>query len=218
MSNDLDKHDLKLWVEESLSNNSNTLASGYQGKTLLYTNDEQSLVIKTPHGRGFTRYIHTRMLRHEAHVYQQLKNLEGIPRSYGLIDNQYLALELIEGDPIRNKRPVDNEKYFSELFKIIESMHELEVAHMDLKKKDNLLVTHHDQACVIDFGAAVIKKHGLHPFNHFLYRLAKRFDYNAWVKHKYHNNMHNLKDADAIYYQRTRIEKMATKIKRFFQS
>ena len=88
---------------------------------------------------------------------------------------------------------------------------------MDLKKKDNLLVTHHDEPCVLDFGAAVIKKEGFHPINHFLYRLAIRFDYNAWVKHKYHNNMHNIDAADQIYYQRTSIEKIAKQIKRLFR-
>jgi len=217
MIKDLDQSRLKQWVEDSLSNNTNTLAAGYQGKTLRYQNDDLNIVIKTPHGHGFVKYLHTRMLRHEAQAYQQLQQFKDIPDCYGLIDNQYLALEFIEGDPIRNKRPIDEEKYFKKLFIMIEQMHEQGVAHMDLKKKDNLMVTHHDEPCIIDFGAAVIRKKGFHPINHFLYRLAIRFDYNAWVKHKYHNNMHNIEAADKIYYQRTFIEKIAKTIKRTFR-
>ncbi|MCK5003392.1 MAG: hypothetical protein KAS57_10220 [Gammaproteobacteria bacterium] len=217
MIKDLDQSSLKPWIETSLSNETNILAAGYQGKTLLYSNNDQQLVIKIPHGRGFVKHLHTRMLRHEARAYQQLKGLDGIPDCYGLIDNQYLALEFIKGDPIRNKRPINNAKYFESLFKLIKQMHEMGVAHMDLKKKDNLLVTHHDKPCVLDFGAAIIRKKGFHPVNHFLYRLAVRFDYNAWVKHKYHNNMHNIESADKIYYQRTYIESMAAKIKRLFK-
>ena len=213
----LDQSSLKQWIEDSLSNNTNVLAAGYQGKTLLYSKDDQNLVIKIPHGRGFIKYLHTRMVRHEARVYQQLQNMEGTPACYGLIDNQYLALEFIDGEPIRNKRPVNNESYFKSLFKLIEQMHEKGVGHMDLKKKDNLLVTHHDEPCVLDFGAAIIRKNGFHPLNHFLYRLAIRFDYNAWVKHKYHNDMHNMKDKDKTYYQRTYIEKIAKKLKQLFR-
>jgi len=217
MLKDLDQSKLKQWIEDSLNNNTNILAAGYQGKTLLYRCNDQSLVIKIPHGRGFIKYLHTRMLQHEARVYQQLKHLKGIPACYGLIDNRYLALEFIHGDPIRIKRPVNNERYFKTLFNLIEQMHLNGVAHMDLKKKDNLLVTHQDEPCVLDFGAAIIRKKGLHPVNHFLYRVARRFDYNAWVKHKYHNDMHNMGDEDKIYYQRTYIEKIAKNLKQLFR-
>ncbi|MCW8831424.1 MAG: hypothetical protein OQK32_07895 [Gammaproteobacteria bacterium] len=213
----LDQSVLKQWIEDSLSNNTNILAAGYQGKTLLYQNDGLNVVIKTPHGQGLAKYLHSHMLRHEAQAYQQLKNLKGTPACYGLIDNKYLALEFIDGDPIRSKRPIDEKKYFQKLFIIIEQMHDQGVAHMDLKKKDNLMVTHHDEPCMLDFGVAVIQKKGFHPVNHFLFNLARRFDYNAWVKHKYHNNMHNIEDADKIYYQRTLIEKTAKKIKRTFK-
>lgn len=217
MLKELDTQSLKKWIEDSLDSDTNTLASGYQGKTLLYKNGKQDIVIKTPHGRGLIKYLHTRMLRHEAMAYQLLAHMEGIPKCYGLIDNKYLALEFIGGDPIRSKRPVDSEKYFAQLFSVIENMHLLGVAHMDLKKKDNLMVTHHDEPCILDFGAAVIKKRGFHPINHFLYSLARRFDYNAWVKHKYHDNMHNISDKDKIYFQRTYSEKIAKKIKKFLR-
>ena len=217
MIKDLDQSKLKRWIEDSLDNNTNILASGYQGKTLLYSDNDQKLVIKIPHGRGFIKYLHTRMLRHEAHAYQQLKGLDGIPSCYGLIDGQYLALEFIEGEPIRNKRPINEAQYFESLFEIIKQMHEKNIAHMDLKKKDNLLVTHHDQPCVLDFGAAIIRKKGFHPINHFLYRLAIRFDYNAWIKHKYYLNLDSINDEDKIYYNRTYSEKIAKFLKQFFR-
>jgi serine/threonine protein kinase len=95
-------------------------------------------------------------------------------------------------------------------------MHRLNVAHMDLKKKDNLLTTENDQPYLIDFGAAVIKKKGLHPFNSFWYKLAKRFDYNAWIKHKYHNRMDEISDNDQVYYKQTLTEKYAGLIKKAY--
>ena len=78
MMKELDQSRLTQWIEDSLSNNSNVLAAGYQGKTLLYSENDQKLVIKIPHGRGLIKYLHTRMLRHEANAYQQLKDLDGI--------------------------------------------------------------------------------------------------------------------------------------------
>ncbi len=216
MSKSLDQSNLKRWIEDSLNSNSNILAAGYQGKTLHYCKDDQNLAIKIPHGRGFIKYLHTRMIRHEARVYQQLGQLDGIPACYGLIDEQYLALEFIQGAPIRNKRPIDSERYFQTLFKLIEQMHQKGVAHMDLKKKDNLLVTQLDQPCALDFGAAVIIKKGFHPINLFLFRLAMRFDFNAWIKHKYYLDLGNISDQDKQFYQRTYIEKISKKIKRLF--
>ena len=71
---------LKLWIEDSLKNNSHTLAAGYQGKTLLFEDGGYHLVIKVPHGKGMVKYIHTLMLRHESHVYEKLANFEGCPK------------------------------------------------------------------------------------------------------------------------------------------
>ena len=216
MISGLNETSLKQWIETSLKNNSNTLAEGYQGKTLLYTDDSQKLVIKVPHGSGLVKYIHTLMLRHEHKVYEALSSFTGAPKCYGMVANRYLVIEFINGNPIRNKRPNDDQAYFSKLLELIEQMHKLGIAHMDLKKKDNLLVTENDQPCLIDFGTAVIKKKGFHPFNYFLYKLARRFDYNAWIKHKYHDKMNEITDHDKIYYKQTLTERYAGLIKKTF--
>jgi len=213
----LKESSLKRWIEDSLQNNTHTLAAGYQGKTLLFEDDNYRLVIKIPHGSGLVKYIHTLTLRHENRVYETLKNFEGCPKCYGLIDDKYLVLEYINGQPIRKQQPDNHTDYFEELFALIQEMHQLQVAHMDLKKKDNLLVTSDNKPCLIDFGTAVIKKTGFRPFNAFWFNLAKRFDYNAWVKHKYHNNMHNLSSDDSVYYQRTFIEKISRTVKKSYQ-
>lgn len=212
----LTESSLKQWIENSLQENTHTLAAGYQGKTLLFEDNNHRLVIKVPHGKGPVKYIHTLMLRHENHVYEKLANFEGCPECYGLVDNRYLVLAYVDGHPIRKKQPENHAGYFTKLFELIEDMHRFQVAHMDLKKKDNLLVSSNDKPCLIDFGTAVIKKPGFHPLNAFWFNLAKRFDYNAWIKHKYHNNMHNLMPDDSIYYQRTLIEIFSKKIKQIY--
>lgn len=216
MHSDLDETVLKQWIEESIKNHTNILASGYQGKTLLYETNDDKYVIKVPHGSGLVRMFHAAMLRHEHKVYKHLGDFIGTPACYGLIDNQYLVLEFIAGRTIRVKRPLDEQKFQSTLLDIIKAMHQRGVAHMDLKRKDNLLVTSDEGPCLLDFGTAVIKKTGFHPFNHFRYRLAKQFDYNAWVKHKYHDSHDELTEEDKRLYKSTWIEALAGKIKRLY--
>ena len=210
----LDDTALKQWIEDSINSGTNVLAAGYQGQTLVYEDADKHLVIKIPHGKGLAGYLHRHMLRHEYAVYNKLGEFEGAPRCHGLIDNQYLVLEYVDGRTIRTKRPLDEDEFHNKLFKYIQTMHARSVAHMDLKRKDNLLVKSDESPCILDFGAAVIRKEGFHPFNHYRYRIARQFDYNAWIKHKYHNRSHDeISMFDRKYYRLTWIEAVASVIK-----
>jgi predicted Ser/Thr protein kinase len=209
----LDEAALKQWIEESIASNANTLASGYQGQTLLYEDADRRYVIKVPHGKGLARYFHQHMLRHEYSVYRKLEDFDGAPHCYGLVDKQYLVLEYIEGRTIRTKRPLDEDEFNARLLEHIKTMHARGIAHMDLKRKDNLLVKSDETPCILDFGAAVINKPGFHPFNHYRYNIARQFDYNAWIKHKYHDRLHEISIVDRPYYKVTWIEALASKIK-----
>ena len=215
----LDETALKLWIEESIATGSNILAAGYQGQTLLYEDENNRYVIKVPHGRGLARYFHRHMLRHEYEVYNKLGDFDGAPACYGLIDNQYLVLEFIDGRTIRTKRPLDEDEFHAKLFAHTKAMHAKSVAHMDLKRKDNLLVKADESPCILDFGAAVIKKLGFHPFNQYHYQVAKQFDYNAWIKHKYHDRSSDeITMFDRKYYKVTWIEAAASLIKRLYST
>ena len=214
---ELDEAGLAQWIDDSLAQNSNILSAGLQGQTLIYKDEYQSLVIKVPHGTGLMRLFHVRMLRHEYDVYKKLEGLVDVPRCYGMVKGQYLILEYINGRAFRQGRPGNEARYFRELLQAIKNMHERQVAHMDLKKRDNLLVVDDQAPCIIDFGAAVIRKPGFHPVNHFWYNLARKFDYNAWIKLKYNNQFHLISDEDLPYYNKTKTEIIAHKIKRFYK-
>jgi serine/threonine protein kinase len=215
----LDETALKQWIEESIATGSNILAAGYQGQTLLYEDDNNRYVIKVPHGKGLALSFHRRMLRHEYEVYKKLGDFDGAPACYGLIDNQYLVLEFIDGRTIRTKRPLDEDEFNAKLFDYIKIMHAKSVAHMDLKRKDNLLVKADESPCILDFGAAVIKKPGFHPFNQYHYQVAKQFDYNAWIKHKYHDrSADEISMVDRKYYKVTWIEAAASLIKALYST
>jgi serine/threonine protein kinase len=143
----------------------------------------------------------------------RMTEIEGIPRCYGLLDGRYLVLEYIDGIPIRNAQITHQQIFFESLLNLIKALHDVGVAHTDLKKKDNLLVVEGKKPYVIDFGVAVVRKPGFAPLNHYLYHIASTFDFNAWVKLKYDGKYENIIPEDKRYFNRTVIEKASRWIK-----
>jgi predicted Ser/Thr protein kinase len=214
----LSEDTLARWIEDSLATGQHRLARGYQGQTLLYRDSERRLVIKAPAGRGIRKWISTLMLRHEARVYERLTGFPAAPRCYGLLRDRYLVLEYIDGVPARYAEIADREAFFAELLEYIKSLHARGIAHSDLQKKDNLLLVDGRHPCLLDFGAAVIRKSGFAPFNHFHYRFAERLDFNQWAKFKYQGRLDVMSAADQVYYRRTRLEKLARAMKRTWRA
>jgi predicted Ser/Thr protein kinase len=206
------------WIEDSLATGEHCLARGYQGQTLLYRDNDRRLVIKVASGRGIRNWISTLMLRHEARVYEKLTGFPAAPRCYGLLRKRYLVLEYIDGAPARYTQITNREAFFAELLELIKTLHARGVAHSDLQKKDNLLLVDGQHPCLLDFGAAVIRKPGFAPFNHFHYRFAERLDFNQWAKLKYQGRLENMSTADRVYYRRSRLEKLARSMKRLWRT
>lgn len=214
----LSEDTLARWIEDSLATGTHRLAHGYQGQTLLYRDTDRRLVIKAPAGRGIRKWISTLMLRHEARVYAQLTDFPAAPRCHGLLRNRYLVLEYIAGAPARHAAIADREAFFAELLGHIKTLHARGIAHSDLQKQDNLLLVDGRHPCLLDFGAAVMRKSGFAPFNHFHYRFAARLDFNQWAKFKYQGRLERMSAADRVYYRRTRIERLARALKRVWRT
>lgn len=202
------------WIEARTSSGDPAHASGYQGALYLYESEGRRLIVKAAAGGGLAGILRRWMLRREYDAYQRLADFAGSPRCYGLIDGRYLVLECIDGVSLRNGQIDDRRAYFDTLFVHIAELHRRGVAHADLKRRDNLLVIGGRLPCLVDFGAAIVRKPGFAPFNHFLYELARRFDFNAWAKLKYQGRMEELTPEDRPYYRRTVIEIVARAIKR----
>ena len=205
------------WIKSSIKNESNIYSHGYQGQTYLYERKGQRFIIKAPSGWGLAKLIRMWMLRNEYRIYTRISGLKGIPICHGLIDGRYLVLEFIGGTPIRSARVTDPGAFFDLLLNLIKEIHDLGVAHTDLKKKDNILVVDGKIPYIVDFGVAVARNPGFAPLNHYLYALAKKFDYNAWTKLKYKRKLHHISEKDRQYYDRTFVEKASRRIKRTYR-
>jgi len=213
----ISESELNHWIREHLNSSENALSAGYQGKTLLFNEQNHKLVIKAPLGNFLTRPINRALLRHEYRIYQKLQGMDAVPRCYGMVNNEFLVIEFIEGQTIRQRHPEPSSEYFVKLLAAIKEMHHRQVAHFDLKRSENLLITENDEPKLIDFGVSVIRKEGLHWLNQYIYNLAKQFDFNAWARHKCHKQMHLLNEEDKKYYRKMKIEIYSKRIKRFYK-
>ena len=204
---------LSSWLQESINSGKHQLGEGYQGSLYLYRDNDLHLLIKVAKGNFLTRKVHEFMLHKERNVYRRMGALEGVPRCYGMLDNRYLVLEFVSGTPIRHAEIVDRASFFEQLLALINKLHEIGVAHGDMKKQDNLLVVDGKVPCLIDFGVAVVRKPGFAPLNHFLFRVLQKFDFNAWIKLKYQGRYDEITEEDRPLWKRTRLEKVARWIK-----
>jgi hypothetical protein len=72
-------------------------------------------------------------------------------------------------------------------------------------------VTESEKPCVIDFGTSFVNKSGFHPVNNWFFRVGRRLDINAWVKHKYHGFYRDASEQDMALLDYSWIEIIARK-------
>ena len=186
---------------------------GYQGSFHTGSVGDHKIFIKAPAGTGVVAWVNRMMLRHEYEIYRRLQGISGIPHCYGFFLDRYLVLEHVDAQTIRQTAISDVDIFFPAMLETIEAIHERGVAHGDLKRKDNVLVTRDSRPCLIDFGVSVYRKPGFHPFNHFRHNFSHQHDFNAWVKHKYNSDFTNLASEDAKYFQPLWIERISRRLK-----
>jgi len=197
------------------------LGSGYQASVHAYRTSFGGVVVKTPHRGGPLAWLWRRLLRRENAVYERLDGIAGVPRSYGLVDGECLALELIPGPSLRENEAglADRDGFFASLRATIEAMHDAGVAHGDLKRKANIIVGPGERPYLIDFGIAVQRSARGRLFNRLVFERIKQMDLNAWVKLKYGRRIDPeterdvLSADDAAIYKPLLIERVARAVR-----
>ncbi len=195
------------WIEKSLAQQQNILATSNQGTILLFDGDGRKAVVKCAMGGAALHRARLTTLRREYGAYQRLAGVDGIPVCYGMVARRYLVLEYVAGTPYRRAQWKDRDGWFRQFLQILQQIHERGVSHGDLKSKSNILVTEDQRPCVIDFGTAFVRKPGFHPINNYLYRYGVRLDLNAWVKHKYYGRYQDASEQDRVYLNYSLVEK-----------
>ncbi len=188
--------------------------SGHQGSIYLGNVGDRQILVKAATNAGLHGALCRWMLRREYRIYRRLQGVDGVPRCYGLFGGCYLALQYIDGQTFRHATIDDPKRFFERLFVIIAAVHELGLAHGDLMRKENILVSRVQRPYLVDFGVSSSRKPGFHPLNHFWHGFLQQHDLNAWVKHKNGGNIENMSPEDAKYYRPMRLNQIARVFKR----
>lgn len=207
----MENQDLLKKISNKLETSASTVEfAGNQGSLFTIDIEEKTYLIKSANLENWwSKSINRWSIKREYKIYKKLKNLKGIPFCYGLTDQGDLVLEYIDGASYRDKQfELDgNDQFFDALLELIKSMHNVGVAHGDLKRKDNLLVDQNLKPYLIDFGTAVINDDRSGAFKKIVFDFLRRTDLNAWIKHKYNRSYDDISSKDLIHYSPTSIEK-----------
>lgn len=188
------------------------LGKSNQGEVRHFRVDGKDLAIKMPKGRGLAWRFRQATLKREFQAYQRLDGIPGLAYCHGLVDDTWLVLDYIEGRPFRDSKLEDPEAFFSQLLETIEAMHARGVAHGDLKRKDNLLVTPDDQPVILDLGAATLARDSQRAMSSVLFRFMRQTDLNAWVKLKY-GSYEAVSETDRQFLKRSWLERLLSRLR-----
>ena len=116
-------------------------------------------ILKDFSGKAWpVRWFGRRQLRRERRALRRLRGVPGVPRDLGELPPWGLLLESLPGDRInrfRVRTPPEKEAMLARLRDLVERIHERGVVHLDLRKRDNILVDQDGRPRVIDFNASV---------------------------------------------------------------
>jgi RIO-like serine/threonine protein kinase len=115
-------------------------------------------------------------------IYSRLKGLKGIPQPLERINRFAFAMEFIPGKAILRDEPLPA-SFFPELEKVLRSIHERGVVHLDLRHKGNILVSDGGEPFLIDFNSSFsFREKGL--VRRLLFPLLRWVDYGGLLKLK----------------------------------
>jgi RIO-like serine/threonine protein kinase len=135
------------------------------------------VVRDTSEARGWLRWLARHLAHREACALRALHGLPGVPLLLNA-DRHRLTREWIDGRPMHHARPTDPHYYRSALL-LLRRIHRRGVAHNDLAKETNWLVTPRGESALVDFQLAHCSR-GRGRF----FRMLAHDDLRHLLKHK----------------------------------
>ena len=131
----------------------------------------------TGYARWWTRPVARFLERREVGALKALKGFAGMPQLH-VAEGHVLVRSWIPGAPLQVAKPSDP-AYYNRAFKLLVTLHRHGIAHNDLAKEPNWLVTPEGHPAVTDFQLAwVARRRGR------MFRIAGREDLRHMLKHK----------------------------------
>jgi RIO-like serine/threonine protein kinase len=153
---------------------------GYQSSVYLVEKGEQVAAVKDfsrVENKAFRRLVAPLLIAREIKALRALDGTPGVPKYFGRIDRLAFAMEYIEGTPVADFAEGELDPIvFPRVQEVIDAVHARGVAHGDLKRRSNLLVTPDKQIYLIDFAAATVGRRRFNPFLNWLQKSMAEID------------------------------------------
>jgi len=157
---------------------SKLLKSDVFGEVRFIICDEGDMIVRDTDPAGlWIGWLARALMHREARVLALLDHLPGVPT---LVDVSHTRLRrrYIAGAPMQEAKPADT-AYFKKAAKLLRALHRAGVAHNDLAKEPNLLVTVDGQPALLDFQLAALS-----PKRGRVFRIMAYDDIRHLLKHK----------------------------------
>lgn len=117
----------------------------------------EDAILKDQNGcdTGFARVIGPLLAHREGRALSELRTLAGVPNLLGRPDRRSVLMQYLPAMPITRASHTDWRAFFDDLDRLLDEMHELGIAHGDLRSPDNTLVNESGNPVLVDFVASV---------------------------------------------------------------
>jgi RIO-like serine/threonine protein kinase len=132
------------------------------------------------------RWLAARLAKREADALRIIGQRDGFPRLLSF-DGWRVQRSYLPGTPLYGAETPPSPHYFRAARRVLSQLHRLGIAHNDLAKEANWIVTHDGRPGIIDFQLAVTFRR-----RSKLFRVLAREDYRHLLKHKRHYCSHAL--------------------------
>ena len=143
----------------------------------VWLNSDQRIVRDVTAARKWARPLANWLMAREARALAALDGLDGVPAILSVGSDQ-LEREFIDGLPMQQAKPREP-AYYREALRLLRQVHRMGVAHNDLAKEPNWLVTGAGKPALIDFQLAAFM-----PRRGWWFRMMAREDIRHLLKHK----------------------------------
>ena len=183
---------------------------GNQSKIYKIQTEFDTFIYKLPSGSNFiVKTINAFLIKREYKILKRIQHIKGVPEVF--FYNKGIFMKFYNGVNIRDFMNIHTEiknEFYAQLLQTIQNLHNMGIAHCDLKRKENILILEDQSFVILDFG---ISYRCRNRFFQPLFNLLKQTDLNAYIKIKYDKNYNHLSDDDKKIYKLTRIEKILKK-------
>jgi hypothetical protein len=142
-------------------------------------------------GNTACRLLGLFLISREREAYEHLSDLPGVPAWCGQLNSWSMMIEYREAERV-SEVPAERltPEFYTRLLALIEGLHDRGVAHADLKRLDNILITPQGEPILVDFAAAFC--HGSNPLCAILFPYLFDDDLRAVYKLKARRTPHLL--------------------------